>query len=86
MKRVSLELQLRQLDPKTSSSMQEHINTTHALEQEILQAGKAISSEDMAITLLSDLLNKYSTFCSSLLISGRMNVIMWEELVLMVLD
>ena len=64
----------------------EHINKMQALEQKILQGDKAISFEDVEIMLLTYLSNKYSTFYSSLLISGRINVIMWEELVLIVLD
>ena len=48
--------------------------------------GKQISSEDMAITLLSHLPAKYSNFYSSLITSGRLNEILWEELVPMVLD
>ena len=51
MKKVALELQLHLLDPKTSSVIQEHINKMHALQQEILQTGKALSYKDMAIIL-----------------------------------
>ena len=52
MKRVSLEVQMRMLDPSKSSSMWEHINKLQGLQQEVLSMGKKISSEDMAITLL----------------------------------
>ena len=48
--------------------------------------GKKISSEDMAITLLSHLPAKYSNFYSSLITSGRLNEVTWEELVPMLLD
>ena len=53
MKRVSLEVQMRMLDPSKSSSMREHINKLQGLQQEVLSMGKKISSEDMAITLMS---------------------------------
>ena len=45
-----------------------------------------MSSEDMAITLLSHLPAKYSNFYSSLITSGRLNEVTWEELVPMLLD
>lgn len=48
--------------------------------------GKKIASEDMAITLLSQLPTEYSNFYSSLITSGRLNEVTWEELVPMVLD
>ena len=86
MKRVSLEVQMRTLDPSKSSSMREHINKLQSLQQEVLSMGKQISSEDMAITLLSHLTPEYSSFYSSLITSGRLNEILWEELVPMVLD
>ena len=86
MKRVSLEVQMRTLDPSKSPSMWEHINKLQSLQQEVLSMGKEISSEDMAITLLSHLPAKYSNFYSSLITSGRLNEILWEELVPMVLD
>lgn len=86
MKRVSLEVQMRTLDPSKSPSMREHINKLQSLQQEVLSMGKEISSEDMAITLLSHLPAKFSNFYSSLITSGRLNEILWEELVPMVLD
>ena len=86
MKRVSLEVQMRTLDPSKSSSMREHINKLQSLQQEVLSMGKQISSEDMAITLLSHLTPEYSSFYSSLITSGRLNEILWEDLVPMVLD
>ena len=86
MKRVSLEVQMRMLDPSKSPSMREHINKIQGLQQEVLSMGKEISSEDMAITLLSHLPAKYSNFYSSLITSGRLNEVTWEELVPMVLD
>ena len=86
MKRVSLEVQMRMLDPSKSPSMREHINKLQELQQEVLSMGKEISSEDMAITLLSHLPAKYSNFYSSLITSGRLNEVTWEELVPMVLD
>ena len=86
MKRVSLEVQMRMLDPSKSSSMQEHINKLQGLQQEVLSMGKKISSEDMAITLLSHLPVKYSNFYSSLITSGHLNEVTWEELVPMLLD
>ena len=48
--------------------------------------GKVILFEDMAITLLSHLPNTYSNFYSSLITSGRMTDLTWEELAPMVLD
>ena len=51
-----------------------------------MSMGKKIASEDMAITLLSQLPAKYSNFYSSLITSGRLNEVTWEELVPMVLD
>ena len=51
-----------------------------------MHAGKQISSEDMAILLLTKLLAKYSAFYSSLITLGRMTALTWEELVPMVLD
>ena len=45
-----------------------------------------ISSEDMAIILLCQLPESYGSFYSSLIASGRMTDLTWEELVPMVLD
>ena len=86
MKRVSLEVQMTMLDASKSPSIREHINKLRSLQQEVLSMGKKISSEEMAITLLSQLPAKYSNFCSSLIASGRLNEVTWEELVHMVLD
>ena len=52
MKRVSLEVELRCLDLATFTSIREHINKMQNYHQDILHAGKEISSEDIAITLL----------------------------------
>ena len=70
MKWVSLEVQMRTLDPSKSPTMREHINKLQSLQQEVLSMGKQISSEDMAITLLSHLPAKYSNFYLSLITSG----------------
>ncbi|MCO5560564.1 hypothetical protein L7F22_014179 [Adiantum nelumboides] len=86
MKRVSIEVSMRNLKPANGSSITEHINTLQSMQQEVLAAGKIISSEDMAITLLSHLPKSYSSFYSSLITSGRANTILWEELVPMVID
>ena len=86
MKCVSLEVQMQMLDPSKSSSMRDHINKLHGLQQEVLSMGKKISLEDMAITLLSHMPTKYSNFYLSLITSGRLNKVTWEELVLMLLD
>ena len=51
-----------------------------------MHAGKKISSKDMAIMLLLKLPTRYSAFYSSLITSGRMTELTWEELVPMVLD
>ena len=56
------------------------------MRQDIAAAGKMISSEDMAIILLCQLPEKYGRFYSSLITSGRMTDLTWEELVPMVLD
>ena len=86
MKRVSWEVQLRMLDPAKSSSMREHISKMEVLRDRIVQAGGKQSEEDMAITLLSQLPVSYSVFYTSLITSGRMTVITWDELVPQVLD
>ena len=46
------------------------------------------SSEDMAITLLSQVIldSHFFAFYSSLITSGHLNTITWEELVPMILD
>ena len=77
---------MRQLDPSKCASMKEFIDKVQVLHQEIMHAGKQISSEDMAILLLMKLPAKYSAFYSSLITSGRMTALTWEELVPMVLD
>ena len=53
-----------------------------------METNKAITSEDMAITLLIQLakLTDYASFYSSLHTNGRMDTITWEELVPLVLD
>ena len=88
MKRISLEVQLRRLDPATSSSIREHINKMQSMHQDILHAGKDISFEDMAITLLSHVIidSRYSAFYSSLITSGCLSTITREELVPMMMD
>ncbi|MCO5548047.1 hypothetical protein L7F22_001503 [Adiantum nelumboides] len=55
MKRVSIEVSMRNLKSTDGSSITEHINTLQSMQQEVLAAEKIISSEDMAITLLSHL-------------------------------
>ena len=88
MKRASLEIQMRSLDPAKSKTLRDHINKLQALQQKIQQARKLISSEDMAIVLLQQIwqLPSFSAFYSSLITSGRLTDITWEELVPMVLD
>ena len=86
MKRAGLEVTMRQLDPNKCASMKEYIDKLQIMHQKIMHAGKQISSEDMAILLLSKLTNKYGAFYSSLITSGRMTELLWEELVPMVLD
>lgn len=86
MKRVSWEVQLRLLDPAKSSSMREHISKMELLRDRIVQAGGKHSEEDMAVTLLSQLPESYSVFYTSLITSGRMTMITWDELVPQVLD
>ena len=51
-----------------------------------MHSGKKIASKDLAILLLSKLPARYSAFYSSLITSGRMTELTWEELVPMVLD
>lgn len=51
MKQVTLEIHLPTLDPSTSSAMQE----MQVFQHDIMEAGKDITSEDMAITLLIQL-------------------------------
>ena len=53
---------------------------------QVQNAGKVITSEDMAITLLSQLPPRFSAFYSALIASGRTETLRWEELVPMVLD
>ena len=57
------------------------------MREELAEAGRNFSSEDMAIVLLSHiwLLPKYSGFYTSLLTSGRTTPMTWDELVPMVL-
>ena len=86
MKRAGLEVNMRQLDPSKCTSMKDYIDKLQIMQQEIMHAGKNISSEDMAILLLSKLTSKYGAFYSSLITSGRMTELTWEELVPMVLD
>ena len=79
-------MQLRLLDPAKSSSMREHISKMELLRDRIVQAGGKHSEEDMAVTLLSQLPESYSVFYTSLITSGRMTMITWDELVPQVLD
>lgn len=86
MKRAGLEVTMRQLDPSRCASMKEYIDKVQILQQEIAHAGKTISPTDMAILLLSKLPPKFSAFYSSLITSGRVTELTWDELVPMVLD
>ena len=88
MKRISLEVHLRHLDPPTSPSIHEHTNKMQNFQQDILHVGKEISSEDMAIKLLNQVISDshFSAFYSSLITSRRLSTITWEELVPMILD
>ena len=56
------------------------------LRDRIVQAGGKHSEEDMAVTLLSQLPKSYSVFYTSLITSGRMTMITWDELGPQVLD
>ncbi|MCO5560599.1 hypothetical protein L7F22_014215 [Adiantum nelumboides] len=86
MKRVSWDVQLRLLDPAQSGSMREHITKMEQLRDRIRQAEGNLTDEDMAITLLSQLPASYSMFYTSLITSGRLTIITWDELVPQVLD
>ncbi|MCO5592337.1 hypothetical protein L7F22_046338 [Adiantum nelumboides] len=86
MKKVSIEVSMRNLKPTDGSSITKHINTLQSTQQEVLAGGKIIDSADMALTPLSHLPKSYSSFYSSLITSGRANTILWEELVPMVID
>eukprot|EP00250_Pteridium_aquilinum_P026436 c3300_g1_i1 orf=632-838(+) len=44
MKRASLEVQMRTLDPEKSASVKDHINKLKSMKWEILQTGKAFHS------------------------------------------
>ena len=81
-----MEYQLHRLDHALSTAMQEYINKVHVLQPEILQARKAILSEDMAITLLTHLSKMYVGCYSSLITSKRLNSIRWEEIVANLLE
>ena len=86
MKQAGLEVSMQQLEPGKCASMKEFIDKVQIMHQQSMHATKKISSKDMAILLLSRLLARYSTFYSSLITSGRMMELTWEELVPMVLD
>ena len=86
MKRAALEISMRQLDPAKCSSIKDYMDKLQMMHQEIMHAGKTISSVDMAILLLSKLPSRYGAFYSSLITSGCMTDVTWEELVPMVLD
>jgi len=86
MKRAPMEVQMRSLNPAKSASMKDHISKLQSMHQEVLQGGKIISPEDMAITLLSHLPQKYGGFYSSLITLGRVTNLTWEDFVPMVLD
>lgn len=86
MKHAGLEVQMRQLDPLKCGTMKDYMDKLQILHQEIMHAGKLISSKDMAILLLSKLPPRYGAFYSSLITSGRMTDLTWDELVPMVLD
>ena len=55
MKRAALEISMRQLDPAKCSSIKDYIDRLQMMNQEIMHAGKTLSSVDMAIVLLSKL-------------------------------
>ena len=55
MKRAGLEVSMRQLDPSKCASLKEYIDKVQIMQQEIMHVGKKISSEDMAILLLTKL-------------------------------
>ncbi|MCO5594455.1 hypothetical protein L7F22_048485 [Adiantum nelumboides] len=84
MKLAGMEIQIKNLDLKQSSSVKEHIDRLQLLHQE---AGKKFSSEEMAIVLLGQiwLLPRFSVFYTSLLTSGCTTPMTWEELVPLVL-
>ena len=84
MKLAGMEIQMRMLDLKQTSSVKEHIDRLQLMRQELAEAGRKFSSEDMAIVLLSHiwLLPKYSGFYTSLLTSSRTTPMTWDELVL----
>ena len=86
MKQTSLKVFMRQLESSKCASMKEFIDKVQIMHQEIMHAEKKISSKDMAILLLSKLPARHSAFYSSLITSGRMKKLTWEELVPMVLD
>ena len=86
MKWAGLEVSMQQFEPSKCASMKEFIDKVQIMQQEIMHMGKKISSKDLAILLLSKLPARYSTFYSSLITSGRMMELTWEELVPMVLD
>ena len=77
---------MQQLDSAKCSSMKDYIDRLQMMNQEIMHAGKTLSLVDMAIVLLSKLPSRYGAFYSSLITSGRMTDVTWEELVPMVLD
>ena len=86
MKRAGLEVSMLQLDPSKCASLKEYIDKVQIMQQEIMHAGKKLSSKEMAILLLEKLPSRYSAFYSSLITSRRMMELTWEELVPMVLD
>ncbi|MCO5604027.1 hypothetical protein L7F22_058184 [Adiantum nelumboides] len=87
MKLAGMEIQIGSLDLKQSSSVKEHIDRLQLLRQDLSEAGKKFSSEEMAIVLLGQiwLLPRFSVFYTSLLTLGRTTPMTWEELVPLVL-
>ena len=86
MKWASLKVSMWQLDPSKCASMKEFIDKVQSMHQEMMHARKKISSQDMALLILSKFLARYSAFYSSLITSRRLIKLTWEELVPIVLD
>ena len=86
MKQAGLKVSMQHPEPSKCVSMKEFIDKVQIMQQEIMHSRKKILSKDMAILILSKLLARYSAFYSSLITSGTMTVLTWEELVPMVLD
>lgn len=85
--KISLEKKLRMLSLDDSSSMKEHITKMDDMRGELASLGRVISSEDMAMILLTQLPSpRFDVFYTSLITSRSRDSLLWEELSPLVLE